>query len=300
MKKKVSIGSWAYVFGPYEDDPVPLDTVMEELNKMNFDGISLAGFKPHAHLEDYETKADKKRLLKMLKDNNLEVAEYVPDFWGLNPLTQTDEYKDLFERNLQFMVDCGFEMMRVDTGTEPKLPAGMSYDTAYQKVVDIFGEGAKTAAKEGIKIVWEFEPGFIFNKPSEILGIYEAVDEDNFEILFDTCHANMCGVIGARQMGEKETLDGGVVEFAEMLKDKIGMVHLIDSDNTLHGGETSTHAPFGQGVLDFDEIIPALLDKANYTEEWWTIDLCFWEDAWEVTRQSKEFVDEINEKYCSE
>ena len=32
-------------------------------------------------------------------------------------------------------------------------------------------------------------------------------------------------------------------------------VHLIDSDNTLHHDETSTHVPFGEGVLDFDAVL---------------------------------------------
>ena len=76
-------------------------------------------------------------------------------------------------------------------------------------------------------------------------------------------------------MGEKELLPKGVVQFAHMLTGKIGHVHLIDSDGTLHDGDTSTHAPLGTGKLDFDEIIPAILD-AGYKDEWCTIDLCFW------------------------
>ena len=82
-----------------------------------------------------------------------------------------------------------------------------------------------------------------------------AVDHPNFGVLFDSCHAHMCAVVGSRQMGEKETLPGGVVQFAHMLTGKITHVHFIDSDETLHDDDTSTHAPFGQGVLDFESII---------------------------------------------
>ena len=51
--KKVAIGTWAYMFGPYEDDPVPLDEVLSTLNELGFDGVELAGFTPHASPEDY-------------------------------------------------------------------------------------------------------------------------------------------------------------------------------------------------------------------------------------------------------
>jgi hypothetical protein len=30
---------------------------------------------------------------------------------------------------------------------------------------------------------------------------------------------------------------------------------------------------------------------------WWTIDLCFWPDAWDVTKRCKEGIDELNKKY---
>jgi sugar phosphate isomerase/epimerase len=106
----------------------------------------------------------------------------------------------------------------------------------------------------------------------------------------------MCSVVAARQAEPKETLAGGAVEFIGMLKGRIGHIHLIDSDETLHDNETSTHAPFGTGVLNFDLLVPAIL-AAGYTSPWWGIDLCFWPEAWEVTEQSKRFVDELRAKY---
>ena len=63
----------------------------------------------------------------------------------------------------------------------------------------------------------------------------------------------------------------------------------IDSDGTLHDGETSTHRPFGEGYINFDEVIPAI-KQAGYPGPWWTIDLCFWPHAWEVTENAKKFL----------
>ena len=54
-------------------------------------------------------------------------------------------------------------------------------------------------------LVWEFEPGFWLNKPSEVKNLVEAVDHAHFKLLFDTSHAYMGAVVGARQTGEKET-----------------------------------------------------------------------------------------------
>jgi len=298
MKKKISIGTWAFVFGPFAQNPIPLSQICEELGRMGYDGLSLAGFKPHAHPDDYSTPELRKKLRKMLSDNGLGVAEFVPDLWSVNPLLQIDEYFKLYEKNIRFMVDMGFEFIRVDSGTPPVLPEKMSYDEARARIVDMFGKCAKIAGREGIEVVWEFEPGFMFNKPGEVVGIVKDVGEPNFKILFDTCHAHMGAVVGARHFGEKEILKGGIPEYCEMLKDKIGIVHLIDSDGSLNQAQTSTHAPFGAGVINFDEVIPAILDKANYRAEWWAVDLCEWPDAWKVMKECLEYVQKLNAKYC--
>ena len=152
------------------------------------------------------------------------------------------------------------------------------------------------AQENGVLVAWEFEPGFMYNKPSEVVQMVEDVNHPNFTVMFDSCHAHMCSVVAARQPEPKETLKGGAVEFAGMLKGKIGHIHLIDSDETLHGDETSTHRPFGEGVLNFDEIIPAIME-AGFKGEWWTIDLCFWPEAWDVTEAAKNFLTPYMEKY---
>jgi sugar phosphate isomerase/epimerase len=146
-------------------------------------------------------------------------------------------------------------------------------------------------------MTWEFEPGFAFNKPSDVLRIIDEVNDDNFGVMYDTCHAHMVAAVGSRQPGEKETLPGGALELAQKLRGKINHIHLIDSDGTLHGEETSTHAPFGDGFLNFDELIPELL-LSGISHDWWTIDLCFWPDAWTATEKCKRAVDELNKKYC--
>jgi hypothetical protein len=43
--------------------------------------------------------------------------------------------------------------------------------------------------------------------------------------------------------------------------------------------------------------MPELLKASRLTHDWWTIDLCFWPEAWEATRTCKAKVDELNAKY---
>src|SRR5947208_3465223 len=128
----------------------------------------------------------------------------------------------------------------------------------FDEVVETWRRCANDAAAAGVRVVWEFEPGFAFNKPSDIQRIVEEVGSENFSVMFDTCHAHMVAAVGARQPGRKETLPGGALELAQRLRGKIGHVHLIDSDGTLHDDETSTHAPIGEGVLDFGALLTEL------------------------------------------
>ena len=293
--KKISVGSWAYIMGEYGDKPMMLPELCAGLNELGFDGISMGGFKPHANPELYDTDEKRAGLKKLLADNSLEVADFAVDTWSVNSLTQNDEWLALYTQGVEFMAKMGWKTIRIDSGSPPVLPEGMTYDDAKDIVKTMFRKSAKIAAKEGIDVVWEFEPGFIINEPKNVIETVKDVGEKNFSLLVDTCHAHM-GANGARHIEEGLTLAGGELEYIKMLKGLIGFVHVIDSDGTLNGEGTSTHAPFGLGDIDFDKVIPALLD-AGYVGDWWAIDLCEWPNAWDVTAQSKAFVDEINKKF---
>ncbi len=294
--KKVSIGSWAFTGENFADNPIALDEVIAKLHEMKFDGISMGGFMPHAAPSLYDTDEKREGLKKMLADNQLEVADYAADLWSVDALKQSNEWRALFDEAAEFCSKMGWNIIRVDSGTPPIVPEGHTYEQCRSQIVANFKYICKTAQKYGQKVVWEFEPGFMINEPKYILKTYDEVNEPNFFVLVDTCHAYMSAVVGARHI-EPDVLEGGVVELIEMLGKRIGFVHVIDSDGTLNVTQTSTHAPFGLGKIDFDEVIPALL-KAGYDEDWWAIDLCEWEDPFGAIRQCKEAVDAFNAKYC--
>lgn len=296
-KRKLGIGTWAYMFGPYASHPVDFATVCETIHEMGFDAVSISGFAPHIFVDDYDNDEKIKELLTLLEKNALSVAEFSPDPCGINPVLEPEPYIERMKRNILFLEKCGFPLLRLDTACPPVLPEGVSYELAYERTVYTFRQLAAFAAEHNVKLVWEFEPGFLFNKPSEVCAVVKDVDHSNFTILFDACHAYMCAVVGARQLGEHETLEGGVIEFMHMLKGHIGMVHLIDSDGTLHDDDTSTHAPFGTGCIDMDEVYAELCKPDVYDGEFVSIDLCFWADAWNVTQNCYDYVRALMDRH---
>ncbi|MCL5746439.1 MAG: sugar phosphate isomerase/epimerase [Acidobacteria bacterium] len=287
---KISMGSWAFSFGPYADDPVPFDRTVKRLSEAGYDGIEICGFPPHITLDRYPTPESRRELTRFLRDHHLGVSGYSSDLTLVNPVSEGNrrKYLDAFRRNVEMCVDIGSPLIRVDPVAAPGSIEAKDYDAAFDRVAGAWREAAEIAQDAGIRVAWEFEPGFVFNKPSEVLAMHARVGHPNFTIMFDTCHAYMCAVVGARQFGAREVLPGGVAELLNKLDGRIGAIHLSDSDGTLHGEETSTHRPFGEGFIDFKVLTPLLLAVPGI--DWWCVDLCFWAGSWELVESSREFV----------
>ena len=304
-RARISIGTWAYIF----NQEVPTNdfhTILHKLQDLGYDGVELGGFNPHPGPDTYPTKESRAKLRKDVDAHGLKFSALAADLWSQKLLTVEDSgpFIAAFAKNVMFADDLGIDCIRVDT-VEPITVVQngtVTNEMAFERAVKAFDLCSKLAAQRNIRICWEFEPGFPINKPSEILALVDEVrvnrNNPNFGVLYDTCHAHMCAAIGANQIGAKETLPGGALELLEKLKGSITHVHLIDSDGTLNEHNTSTHNPFGTGSLNFDQLIPAI-QAAGVPSDWWCVDLCFWPNAWDVTAQSKKFLDKMREKYAA-
>ena len=298
--KKVSLGSWAFAAGPYADNPVPFDQSAKRIAEAGYDAIEVGSF-GHVTLDGYPTKESRAELKTFLDGLGLEQSGYGCDQRASDPtvLGNKEKYLEQFARNVELCNDLAIRHIRVDTGAQPNRYRGDDeYESAKGAVTEIFNAAAQLAQDAGIAMTWEFEPGFIFNKPSEILEIHEKVGHPNFSLMYDTSHAYMCATIGSRQRGKTETLAGGAEELLDKLEGKIGALHLIDSDGTLHNNDTSTHNPFGTGYVDFKALAPKLLKIPNL--DYWTIDMCFWPAAWELVDAQLAFVRKLIEGAESE
>src|SRR5262249_23591875 len=206
-------------------------------------------------------------------------------------------YMAAFRGYAAFAGDLGIKTIRVDTVEPPDFlkTSGMDARTAMGRLTTVWDKCSKMAADYGMNVCWEFEPGFMFNKPSEIVKLVDMVrakGNPNFGVLFDTCHAHMCAKVGANQTGTKETLPGGELELLQKLKGKIPRDPCSNGDGGRNEHNASTHSPFGAGKLDIDRLAPALR-SAGVPHDWWCVDLCFWPDAWDVTAQSKKYLDKL-------
>ena len=314
MSKRSSIGSWAYTIGPYAENPIDFDTVCSRLAELGFDGVELGAFPPHPNPgnpggpdEDWPGampgKSQRDELKARIREHGLEFSGIAANLWGEKLINTDDQskYIEEFRKNSEFSRDVGIQGIRVDCVQPPTIHREVDYDTAMKRVVNTWKTCCDIAAGNGQYVMWEFEPGFAFNKPSDVVRIHDAVGKDNFGLQYDTCHGQMVGVVGARQEGDKEVFSSQI-ELIRMLAGRIVHLHLIDSDNTCHKGadgedETSAHPPFGLGVLDFDEIMPELVKASRQPHDWWTIDLCFYPDAWTATETCKKKLDELAAAY---
>jgi sugar phosphate isomerase/epimerase len=308
VKKKLSIGSWAYIFNQ-ETPTNDFHQVIHMLSDLGYDGVELGSFGAHPTPFSHPTRASRLALKKEVADHGLEFSGIAVDLWGFKKPGPSilDEnptpYVAAFLGFTVFGSDLGIKTIRVDTVEPPNFleTSKMNPKLAMDRLITVWDKCSKIAADHGMNVTFEFEPGFLFNKPSEVLQIVEGVrsrGNPNFGVLFDTCHAHMCAVVGANQVGAKETLPGGEMELLQKLKGKITHVHLIDSDGSLNEHNTSTHNPFGTGKLNFDKLMPELLN-AGVPNDWWCVDLCFWPNAWDVTADSKRFLDKLRQKYVA-
>jgi sugar phosphate isomerase/epimerase len=290
---RVSLGSWAFSFGPYADHPVPFEQAVQRLAQAGYDGVEISGFSPHISLDRYPTSESRREVAGLLADCGLGVSGYSPDYSEVNPCGEGNRtrYLELFQRYLDLCSDLSIPVIRVDSGSAPGSLDEREYQQAFHRLAGIWREAADLAAKAGVKVAWEFEPGFVFNKPSEVIAMHEEVAHPAFRVLFDTAHAYLSANVGARQQGRKETLPGGVGELLAKLRDRIGAVHLIDSDGSLYADETSTHVPLGEGRIDFASVIPGLLRLPGI--EWWCIDMCFCPGSWELVERELTWVRDV-------
>ncbi|GGG16752.1 sugar phosphate isomerase/epimerase family protein [Paenibacillus abyssi] len=293
MNPKISIGSWAFAFGPFAGNPWSFSKILKYASEARYDGVEINGFLPHPVPETYDTKAKRSELLKEIESYGLGISGYAPDFNNVPPaIVDGKKYLELLKRYIEFCQDLDIKTIRVDTISPPEALSDSEYSERFERLVSTWRSSAELAGQSGMNIVWEFEPGFWLNKPSEVKRLMESVNHPAFQILFDTSHAYMSGVVGARHFGEQERLAGGIIEYANMLKGHIGHFHLIDSDGTLHDDETSTHAEFGSGHIDFTAFLKEMKDVLSPLE-WWTVDFCF--NA-EVEAWGKEAVPFIKER----
>ena len=182
MTKRISIGSWAYTIGPYADHPIPFDVVCDKLKALGFDGLELGAFPPHPNPGNpagpdadwpgaMPEKSQRLELAAQMRERGLGFSGVAANLWGEKLINTDDQSKYIFEfqRNSDFARDLGILTVRVDCVQPPTIHREVDYKTAFDRVVRTWRTCCDIAAANGQLVTWEFEPGFAFNKPSDIV-----------------------------------------------------------------------------------------------------------------------------------
>ena len=115
--KKISIGSWAYCFGPYQDNPVDFHTVLHKLQDLGLEGVELGGFPPHPSPDSHATQDKRRALAQEVKDHGLEFSGLAANLW-MHKLVSVEDSGPMiseFAKNLFFAEDLGIDCIRVDS-----------------------------------------------------------------------------------------------------------------------------------------------------------------------------------------
>ena len=179
--KRISIGSWAYTIGPYADHPVDFDTVCTRLSELGFDGVELGGFPPHPNPDDMPDAAQRAELVAKMSGWGLSFSGLAANLWS-QKLIDTDDpepYVAEFAKNCQFCERPRHQgHPRRHRAAADGLRARSTTTPRSDRVSTTFNwRCADIAADHGLYVTWEFEPGFAFNKPSDIVRMLDGRPE---------------------------------------------------------------------------------------------------------------------------
>ena len=298
---RVSIGTWA--FGVYTEHPLPFNQVLDRITELGFDGVELGAFPPHPDPATCATAASRAELRERFTSRGLELSAVATDFQETRILEEDPTpYLAAVDRNLDFCKALGARRLIVNTLDPPEVVTEIGEAVAMTRLLRTWREAAARAEAASVKLAFEFEPCWALNEPGQVVQIAHELAGPGFGVLYDTAHAHIVSTVGVPGR-TNATFRGGQIELLEKLSGTIVHVHLLDSNGSIHESADSTerttvHVPFGQGEVDFARVIPALVAAGGATE-WWTVDLCFWPDAWGAAAASKEFVDGLVRTYLN-
>ncbi len=161
MQPKLSIGSWAFAFGPFAQEPWAFDRVLQYAKDAGYEGIEINGFPPHPTPVEFDTAAKRKALRNTIESFGLGVSGYAPSFNDVAPAVVSDElYVERLKQYIDFAGDLGTRRIRIDTVSPPASLPREEYERRFDHLAKVWHAAAEAAGAEGAELVWEFEPGF--------------------------------------------------------------------------------------------------------------------------------------------
>ena len=122
---RVSIGSWAFAFGPYAANPWSFERVCEYAATTGYDGVEINGFHPHPHPDDFLGGKGLRELRALVSAYGLGVSGYAPDYRDVPPeQVSTEVYAAKIDDALAVCGALEIPVLRVDTVLAPGTLSG--------------------------------------------------------------------------------------------------------------------------------------------------------------------------------
>ena len=242
----------------------PLDEVLSFIQKTGFDGLELVqGWRVGDYPDPARDAGKVAEMMETYTQGGLRVFSIQTGAGGAFAPDKTDRRRWLAEmqKHLRFARAIGCDCIGMWPGGGLR---GQSIDKAIVHLAESFREVGDLAGEQGILAAFEIEPPFVFNTEEHLERILGKANHPNLKTIYDPSHFDLMN----RSTGRPH----------EMLKrigvERIGYVHLTDTDGTLRDGGTSKHLACGDGHADIPTSLRVLRDGGF--EGWIMI------DAWEI------------------
>lgn len=254
----------------------------------------------------FEMEAIGEENLKMLWAHRQELKEHI-DSLGLTlanfvpmlpEVVNLDSAKrtyalELFELGAELAVSLGAKLVMTDSyevpleyvgetpGEDPihygkgyrvKVNASFNWDQVWENLVSVMRRCAEIAAYHGMRLALEMRLGEAVSNTDAFLRLYDAVNNPNLGVVFDTGHLN----------AQKEILPLSI----EKLKDRIFLIHAADND-----GRTNQHLALGDGTIDWATIFQAL--QKHRFDGYVALDIGDCPDLEQAYLRSKKFLERL-------
>ncbi|MBM6596289.1 sugar phosphate isomerase/epimerase family protein [Microvirga pudoricolor] len=157
-----------------------------------------------------------------------------------------------------------------------KIPQPFDADAIWENYVDSLAQVTRYCEEKGIKFALEGHAHVIVSGTDAMLRLFDRIPSKALVINFDT----------SWHFIQREYLPMSVYK----LKDRIGHVHLRDSDGLLFYG-----APVGQGIIDMRGLIQTLREVGY--DGFLSFEYSGFEDYLGVAGQSKDYIERILEEH---
>jgi sugar phosphate isomerase/epimerase len=276
-KTAVGLNGFASSSHKYEKT-FPIWEVLDFASRAGFDGVELVGGWPMGPYPKADEKGRIAALRRLYDAFGLRIfslqtgagGAFAPDEGARDRWLA--EFRDQARLAKALGADC--------IGIWPGGPLrGQTIDQAIERLAGSFRKVGEIAEDLGLLAAFEIEPPFVFNTEEHLQRILAQTDHPAVKTIYDPSHFDL--------------MNGSTGRPHEMLGrigvEKIGYVHLTDTDGTLRDGGTSKHLPCGDGHAQVDVSLAAL--REGGFQGWVMIDAWQIPDPYDACTKGKRAID---------